>query len=269
MKAQQYKQTLGFPEPLLGRERIRIPVIAETEHYLALNKPVDIAVRQHPWDAEQPNLDQALNQQLESGKPEFITTGAELFASVYYLDRVISGLSLFAKCKSSWAELKNCMGSGLMDFRFLLIAQAEPTVEETVLCEVPLLPHRNKAKMLPSSVKGKQSKTLFRCMKSGREGWSLWEARTNFFRPHQIRLHAALSGLKIMNERLYLGQEAPTYAAVGKRKKSSDFERQIFQSTALHLAEWTLCSEELDSTLIEAPLSKAYHGALHCLEMKL
>ena len=36
-------------------------------------------------------------------------------------------------------------------------------------------------------------------------------------------------------------------------KEISDFERQIFQSTALHLAEWTLCSEESDSILIEAP----------------
>ena len=31
-----------------------------------------------------------------------------------------------------------------------------------------------------------------------------------------------------------------------------------------------MCSEESDSILIEAPLSKkAYQGALHCLEMKL
>lgn len=268
MKAERHKQTLGFPKPLLGAEGIRIPIIAETDQYVALNKPVGLAVRQHPWDAGLPNLDQALNHQLTAGKREFMNTGAELFASVYYLDRAISGLSLFAKNKSAWAELKNRTGSGLLAFRFLLIAYAESSVEETMICEVPLLPHTHKAKMVPSSAKGKQAKTVFRSLKSGREGWRLWEARTNFFRPHQIRLHAALSGLRIMNESLYEGQEAPTYAAVGKRKKSSDFETQIFESNALHLAELSLNSEQSTPTLIEAPLTKAFQGALHCLDMK-
>ena len=174
-------------------------------------------------------------------------TGAELFASVYYLDRAISGLSLFAKSKSTWAELKNRTGSGLIGFRFLFIAHAESSVEETMVCEVPLLPHRHKAKMVPSSAKGKQAKTLFRCIKVAERAGACGRRGQIF--PDPIKFdYTPLSGLKIMNERLYLGQEAPTYAAVGKRKKSSDFERQIFQSTALHLAEWTLCSEESDST---------------------
>lgn len=268
MKAERHKKTLGFPEPLLGRKGMRIPVIAETDQYLALNKPVGIVVRQHPWDEGLPNLDQALNHQLAANRQEFLATAAKVFASVYYLDRVISGVSLFAKSKSAWAELKNYTGSGLNEFRFLLIAVAEASVEEAIVCEVPILPHRYKAKMVPSSAKGKRATTTFQCLKTGREGWSLWEARTHFFRPHQIRLHAALSGLKLMNESLYAGQEAPTYAAVGKRKKSSDFERQIFEPTALHLAELRLNSEEFESTVIEAPLAKAFLGALHCLDMK-
>ena len=39
-------------------------VLANNDDFIALNKPANISLRQHPWDENSANLDTALNHQL-------------------------------------------------------------------------------------------------------------------------------------------------------------------------------------------------------------
>ena len=84
MSRRSYKQNLiGFPPGLLRDTPLRIPIISETENWIAFGKPTGVGVRKHPWDVGIPDMDTALNRQLEAGKPELIRLKATLFGSVY------------------------------------------------------------------------------------------------------------------------------------------------------------------------------------------
>lgn len=261
--------TLGFPSPLLGESNLRIEVIAQNEHFLALNKPPLISVRQHPWEDPVSNLDSALNAQLGSGKPEWVATGAETFGSIYFLDHALSGVALFGKNKKSIAELRNAYGSGDLYFNYCFVALSDAVSEDIFENNTPLLKHRYKSKMIPSTAKGKQSKTLFKCLSKNKEGWSLWEAVTHYPRPHQIRLHASLSGLKVLGDDLYRGEKAPSFASIGKWKKEGDREKGIFTGLAVHLKSVHFEDFEGKSVCLEAALPKPFKALFSHLGLKI
>lgn len=259
------RKAIGFPEGLLSSESHRIQVLATTPDFIALNKPANVSLRLHPWDDSIPNLDSALNDQLKKGKPEILALDAKSFGSIYYYEKAISGVALYAKHKEALAFLRNAFGSGLMEFHFQFIAQAEEGTEENIINETPLIPHRYKFKMVPSTAKGKRARTEFKCLKRGNESWSLWQAKMNFFHPHQLRIHASLSGLRLLNDDLYRGMEAPTYASLGKRKKIGDVSTQIFSDLALILSSLQFNSESSERVSLVAEPSKAFKATLNYL----
>lgn len=261
-------KAIGFPEGLLSDLPLRIEVLADTPDFIALNKPANISLRQHPWDDNVPNLDTALNSQLKVGKPEILALDAQSFGSVYYYEKAISGLALYSKHKESLAFLRNAFGSGLMEFHFQFIAQADEAIEESMINETPLIPHRYKFKMVPSTAKGKRARTEFKCLKRGNDSWSLWQAKINYFRPHQLRIHASLSGLQLLNDDLYRGVDAPTYASVGKRKKIGDTNTKIFSDLALTLNTLQFSSESSENMHLVAEPSKAFKASLNYLGLK-
>jgi 23S rRNA-/tRNA-specific pseudouridylate synthase len=217
-------------------------VLAETEGWIALDKPAEVGVRAYPWD-EVPDMDGALNAQLQAGKPELVRRGASLFGSVYYLDPLISGVAVFAKSRESLAELRNRFGSGECRFRFLFVTAARGAGADPVRrADAPLLPHNVKPKMIPSTAKGKKAFTDFRRLAESPKGWELWEASVDFFRPHQIRCHAAVLEMPVMGDALYGGAEAPTQGELHPTKQRGAALFPTFHGVALHLAEVELLS---------------------------
>ena len=235
-KPNKKNNAIGFPPPLLGEAPLRLPVLGETADWVALDKPPGVGLRAHPWDSE-PDLDAALNTQLQAGKPELVRRGAEIFGSVYYLDPAISGVAVFAKTRQALADLRNRFGSGECAFRFLLIAAAQPNGAEAVrLADAPLLPHNVKPKMIPSTAKGKKACTEFCRLAESPTGWVLWEAKVAFFRPHQVRAHAAVQGIPVLGDPLYGGPEAPSQRTLHSKKQRSGLNSPAYQGLALHLA---------------------------------
>ena len=101
---------IGFPPPLLGPEPLRLPVLALTADWVALAKPPAIAMREHPWNLGYPNLDSALNVQLQNEKPELLRLGATCFGSIYNLDPACSGVALFGLNRPAIAVLREQYG---------------------------------------------------------------------------------------------------------------------------------------------------------------
>lgn len=261
-------KAIGFREGLLAKEPLRMDVVANSADFIALNKPSNISLRQHPWDENSANLDTALNHQLKEEKPEILALGAESFGSIYFYEKAISGIALFSKHKAALTFLRNAFGSGLMEFQFQFIAKAEEGIEEHIINETPLIQHRYKFKMVPSTAKGKRSRTEFKCLKRGTDSWGLWQAKCNFFRPHQLRIHASLSGFQLMNDDLYRGVDAPTLASVGKQKKVGDSDTKIFLNLALTLNTVQFSSESSESIRLAAEPPKAFKTALNYLGLK-
>ncbi|TVP75638.1 MAG: hypothetical protein EA353_13495, partial [Puniceicoccaceae bacterium] len=197
-----------------------MPILAEQADWIALEKPAGVGMRAYPWDAE-PDMDAALNTQLQAGKPELLRCGAELFASVYYLDPVISGVAVFAKNRLALADMRNRFGSGECRFRFQCITAASaPGLQAAEIhADAPLLPHNVKPKMIPSTAKGKKAMTGFKRIAESSKGWVLWEATVDFFRPHQVRAHAAVLEIPILGDALYGGPEAPSQRDLHPKKQ--------------------------------------------------
>lgn len=264
------KTFIGFPTGLLSDRPLRIPIIAETEKWIAFNKPSRIALRQHPWSFDTPNMDAALNKQLQDRKPELLESGASLFGSVYNIEPEISGVALFAKHRKDLDELRNLTGSEKLQFRFLLVARldtSEANIDE-LIADAPLLVHNTKPKMIPSTAKGKKAQTNFRRIHKS-SGWSLWEANTLFPRLHQIRAHAAVEGIKIMGDSLYSGSVAPSLREMVSRKSTTAICNSIFDGIALHLSEVILSASkrQAEAIILRAPLPKPFGLLLDRLQL--
>jgi 23S rRNA-/tRNA-specific pseudouridylate synthase len=230
------KDAIGFPPPLLGEAPLRLPVLAESADWLALDKPAGVGLRAHPWDSE-PDLDAALNRQLEAGKPELRRRGASLFGSIYYLDPPIAGVALLAKNRAALTDLKNRFGSGQCRFEFIFVAASDAADgPEQLTADAPLLPHNVKPKMIPSTAKGKKASTRFQRLARAPSGWALWRAEVGFFRPHQVRCHAALAAIPALGDALYGGPPPPTRAALAPRKKGPRPDLPAFEGLALRLS---------------------------------
>lgn len=246
------KNAIGFPPPLLGVAPLRLSVLAETADWIALEKPAGVGTRAYPWDGE-PDMDAALNIQLQAGKPELLRREATLFGSVYYLDPAISGVAVFAKNRDALADLRNHFGSGDCRFRFQFVTAAQPGVEPSFRADAPLMPHNVKPKMIPSTAKGKKAFTDFKRIAESPKGWALWEASVDFFRPQHVRAHAAVHEIPVMGDVLYGGVEAPTQRELHPKKQRAGLNLPAFQGLALHLAEVQLIPGAADATILCEP----------------
>ena len=240
---------------------MRLPVLGQGEGWIALEKPAGIGLRLHPWDPGTKDLDRALNEQLRAGKGELLRTGAALFASAFYLDPEISGLGLFATSAESQAALRNAVGSEQALFRFLFVLPGCPEPADEIICETPLLTHHTKAKMVPSSAKGKKTRTCFRRLAQSGAGWELWEASATLLRPHQVRIHARLSGLAIPGDLLYDGPPLPVRGDI-RRIKGRAATGPVFGGMPLHLDRLTVKELGID---VQAPAPKALRASLRQL----
>jgi 23S rRNA pseudouridine1911/1915/1917 synthase len=227
-------------------------VLAETADWLALEKPAGVGTRAYPWDAE-PDMDAALNSQLQAGKPELLRREAALFGSVYYLDPVISGVAVFAKNRDALSDLRNRFGSGECRFRFQFVAAAQAGMESSMRADAPLMLHNVKPKMIPSTAKGKKAFTNFQRIAESPKGWALWEAEVDFFRPHHVRAHAAVMEIPVLGDTIYGGPEAPSQRDLHPKKQRSGLNLPAFQGVALHLAEVQLIPGDAEATIYCAP----------------
>lgn len=257
---------LGFPPPFLGEAPVRLPVLGRGDGWIALEKPAGIGLRAHPWDPAVKDIDRALNQQLRAGKGELTRTGATRFASAYYLDPEIAGVGLFATTSESQDRLRNAVGSQQAEFRFLLALPeaADGVADPEMVCEAPLLPHRTKPMMVPSTAKGKKTRTRFRRLARVSSGWALWEASTGLLRPHQIRVHASLCGLPIPGDALYGGPPVPSVGEVRRGFRGPGASEALFSRLPVHLAS---LSVPLLGIAVSAPASRAFRAALRQLSL--
>lgn len=267
MRPSNKPKFIGFPSGLLGDSPLRMYLIEETADWIAVDKPAGVAVRQHPWNSGMPDMDSALNKQLQAKKPELLKGGATLFGSVFHIEPEISGVALFAKHRDSLARLRNLVGSEKFRFKFLFVTKADTTgdVSERI-ADVPLLIHNTKPKMIPSTAKGKKAQTHFRLLHQSSLGWALWEASSSFLRIHQVRAHAAVEGIAILGDVLYSGPEIPLLSELMPKKRTSGICNPVFSGIALHLSE-VISPDNPVTTRLISPLPKYFRLMLKRMQL--
>ncbi len=236
---------------MLGAAATRLDVLWSREGLLALNKPAGVASEPHPFWPDAPDLRGALRQCAQ--RPSFTSYALNAPSGICHLDAELSGVALFGIDAEASARWRNVFGSRQLSFHYRLLT-SRTDFEETFLCDLPLASHREKPLALVSHAQGKRTSTIF--TRQERFGhFELWDAQTDYSRPHQIRLHATECGLNILGESLYSQTPEPLLSALkGGRFKKRDEEKPLYGSLCIHLSHVALP----DSVKIEAPLPEKW-----------
>ena len=249
---------LSFPPDTLDREPLRVPIVARGPAWLALNKPAGVPWIADPWIPRSTDLVREVRRQLRDGKPQLARLGIEKFHGIVGPDLVASGLVLCASTDAESDRLANALGSGQIELTYRFVTMGRP-VETEIVCELPMAPHATDSRMLVSHTTGKKTLTRFNLEQRFR-GYAVWTATTTFDRLHQIRLHAAESGLPIMGEARYAKIPAVMLSEIKRdyRPSPRNPEEPIYGELALHLARVVFPGADGQPVTVEAPLPKAF-----------
>jgi 23S rRNA-/tRNA-specific pseudouridylate synthase len=262
-------QSIGFPPPLLGREGLRVPVIAWGEGFVVLMKPSDCVGYAHPRFIRFPSMLESLRFQLKEEKPELLRLGWTVdtpLNAVYNLEPGISGMFIITTHPERHQILSNAWGSDgfRMIFHFLAKDSGGDSIRE---CSLPIAEDAQKGEVKVTHRHGKKTHTLFRRLKRW-GNFALWEAETTYYRLDQLFLHAVESGLPVVGDRRY-SRVSPILLSKLKKHYRGDLEleRPIYPDPCVHLCRISVASKELGlPAQIDAEMPRAFRGLLNKLE---
>jgi 23S rRNA pseudouridine1911/1915/1917 synthase len=227
---------------LATREFWEVPVLFEDEHLLALDKPAGLLTSPDRYDPQRPNLMKLLHSAIAAQKPWTRERQLTYLSNAHRLDFETSGVILLAKSKPVLVALADMFGSEKPRKKYITIVSGVPSAEKFEI-DAPLASHPVKLGMVRVDQKnGKKSKTKFEVLETfPGPGYALLACYPLTGRTHQIRVHAAHTGLKIVGDQLYGGK--PLWLSRLKKDyhlKPGREERPLISRVALHAEELQL-----------------------------
>ncbi|MBX9782367.1 MAG: RluA family pseudouridine synthase [Chitinophagaceae bacterium] len=235
--------------------RNKIDIIAETEHWIALNKPSGL-------------LSIPDREQTEPSLKDFLNEKYGKVFIVHRLDKATSGLILFAKDEDTHKFLSKQFEERTVEKLYTGLVNGTLMTKEGSV-DAPIMEHPGKTSFYITHQKGKASLTDYKLLQEfGQYSWMQFQIHTG--RTHQIRVHMKHIGHPIVCDELY-GSEAPVLLSSVKRKKfklskADEEERPLLNRLALHA--WKLSFTDVDGKKqhLEAPLSKDLKAMLQQFE---
>ncbi len=215
----------------------RPEIVAETAHWIALNKPSGLLSIPDREQSE-PSLKDLLQEQY--GKVWI----------VHRLDKFTSGLIVFAKDEVTHKHLSRQFEEREVEKYYLGLVHGQP-VHEAGSIDAPIMEHPVKKATYITHQKGKPSVTDYQVLKQhGLYSWMQFQIHTG--RTHQIRVHMKHIGHPIVCDDLY-GPNEPVLLSTIKRKKfklskEEEAERPLLNRLALHA--WKLSFRDTDGTVV-------------------
>jgi RluA family pseudouridine synthase len=224
------------------REFWEIPVLFEDEHILALDKPARLLTSPDRYDPLRPNLMKLLHTAIAAAKPWAQERHLDYLSNAHRLDFETSGVILLAKNKPALVALANLFGSEKPAKKYLALVRGE-IPQDVFEVDAKLAQHPAKIGMMRVDPKnGKKSRTKFEVLENySRFGYALLKCEPLTGRTHQIRVHAAHVGLRLVGDELYGGK--PLWLSRLKkdyRLKPGREERPLISRVALHAEELEL-----------------------------
>jgi RluA family pseudouridine synthase len=252
------------------REFWEIPVLFEDEHLLALDKPARLLTSPDRYDPLRPNLMKLLHAAIAAGKPWAQERHLDYLSNAHRLDFETSGVMLLAKNKPALVALANLFGSEKPAKKYLALVRGE-VPQNAFEVDARLASHPLKIGLMRVDPKnGKKSRTKFEVLENySRFGYALLKCEPLTGRTHQIRVHAAHAGLRIVGDELYGGK--PLWLSRLKkdyRLKPGREERPLISRVALHAEELELPHPVTGQTIkITAPWPKDLKVAVKFLRL--
>lgn len=225
---------IGFPPDLLIPAPLRVDVLDFKKGlYAVVNKPADILFDSYLGAPKKKSMMQAIRAQ--KGKPELERLGVDLAYSVNQSDYEVSGAAMFVMNKDLATVLRNAAWSEMFELEYVFLARKSDAPDKFHV-DLPMLMHEERPVWIVSHRFGKKANTSFERILSFRD-YEIWRAKTKSARPHQVRLHAAESGLKILGENIY-SRAGNVYLSSLKGEyvlpRGADCETPLYPHLALH-----------------------------------
>lgn len=218
------------------RQYWEVPVLYEDDFLLALDKPAGLLTSPDRYDPTRPNLMKLLHAGIAAQKEWARVRKLTYLSNAHRLDFETSGVILLAKTKATLVALADLFGSQKPVKQYAALAYGAPP-SGSFEVDVPLGPHPVKIGVMRVDRKhGKKSITRFEVLENfDRFGYMLLKCVPLTGRTHQIRVHAAHAGLKIVGDSLY-GGKALWLSRLKKdyRLKAGREERPLISRVALH-----------------------------------
>jgi 23S rRNA pseudouridine1911/1915/1917 synthase len=218
------------------QEYWEVPVLYEDDFLLALDKPSGLLTSPDRYDPARPNLMKLLHAGIAAQKPWARDRNLTYLSNAHRLDFETSGIILLAKTKPVLVALADLFGSEKPRKHYLALASGAPSADQFEV-DAPLGAHPVKLGMMRVDRKnGKKSKTRFEVLENfERFGYVLLKCEPLTGRTHQIRVHAADAGLKIVGDTLYGGKALwLSRLKMDYHLKPGREERPLISRVALH-----------------------------------
>ncbi|NLM01142.1 MAG: RluA family pseudouridine synthase [Treponema sp.] len=237
------------------KDALNYTVIYYDDDIVVLNKKSGLLVAADRYDTNALRLDKLAEK-------EFGT----LFA-VHRIDKDTSGIVLYARNADAHKNISQAFEKRLVKKTYHALVYGRP-MWENLTVELPLLPDGDaRHRTVVNKRIGKKSLTIFRNI--GSAGQFSWiEAKPITGRTHQIRVHLAESGLSIVCDPLYSGNQKPVRLSEIKRSYRGDVfeERPLLNRLGLHAYELTL---EHPKTAEEVTFTAPYWKDMNSLRNQL
>jgi 23S rRNA-/tRNA-specific pseudouridylate synthase len=262
---------IGFPAPLLGDKALRLRNLGHGENWLLLEKPAGIVCDAHPWYPKKASLTEALRKQAIEHKGELQPLWDKEIRSIFTIDQAMSGAIALSFGENAASQWRDRFGSGLLKFKFLILALEAKPIESALSSDLPILSDEGAPQCRISHRYGKKSFTQFKRLTQAPlpKGlyaklspifntpealkFGLWEAETDYPRAHQIRLHAAESGILPLGEDFYTPHPFTlTLKDLNPKAQKGEVLTPLYPHVAVHLS----AIEGLNESPISIPLPK-------------
>lgn len=198
--------TFAFPAPPSYKaipRKIDFQVIDEQPDFLIINKPPGLVVHAPSAGSIEPTLVDGL---LHLFRELIDFNDMQRPGIVHRLDKDTSGLMIIARTIPAQYELAKLFKDRSIEKTYLATTQGEPKPEGVI--NVPIGRHPNQRhKMAPYGIASREATTFYKVLKRYNEA-SLVAARIITGRTHQIRVHCASIGHKILGDQTY-GVKSP------------------------------------------------------------
>jgi 23S rRNA pseudouridine1911/1915/1917 synthase len=187
------------PRPPMGAEDVRLDVLYEDDHLIAIDKPAGVVV--HPTYKHTAGT--LMNALLFHARAWPAPQRPSL---VSRLDKLTSGIIVVARTAAAHAALQKAMNPHRSEKDYLAVVYGRVNVVRGEIDLRLATDHSDRRKVVASATAGAESLTRFERLSrvaAPRAGLSLLRCRLETGRTHQIRVHLAARGWPIVGDPAY------------------------------------------------------------------
>jgi 23S rRNA pseudouridine1911/1915/1917 synthase len=179
-----------------------VPVLHQDPWLVAVNKPAGMLSQPSSRQPTELAVDQLALLSLA------LATGARPYLRmVHRLDRLTSGVTLFAHNPQAQAPLVKAWAEGAVERRYLAVIEGSPEIGESLIDE-PIGRDPNHDWRFRIAEDGRTARTEVKVTAHIENDLSIVECRLLTGRTHQVRVHLAAWGHTVLGDRLYGSRRA-------------------------------------------------------------